>query len=136
MPDIYRVTPPNLIKTLPAVKGWIERVVELGGGRYSFWDIARFIDDGSMDLFVVVEAGKIIGCGVLMVEVFPQMRVATVLITAGDDFSTWRDEWVAVCRKWANEHGCKQVGMTGRIGWMRELRGVADVVAAHMVMEA
>ena len=132
---IYKVSRDNLISVLPSVQGMLQDVVDRGCGRFSFWDIASAVDAGEMDLFAVIADNKIIGCGVLKVEQYPQMRVALVLAAAGDNFALWRDEWIAVCRRWAQENNCTQVEMIGRVGWMRELRDVAKTAAAHMIME-
>ena len=103
------------------VEPLIEKALEYSDGKYEIWDIFNSIESKEMQLWLVTEDKKIIGCGVTQIVVYPQKNICLIVLLAGEDFDKWA-HFLNEVKEWAKDIGCKSIETYGRPGWERKLK--------------
>lgn len=114
--------PPLAPETWRAALPYVERAQAEGEGEYALDDLRRAIDEGTMQLWLLVADDGVIGAGLTEIIRYPQKTSAVLRMFAADDGR--RAEWLPHLphlERWARAQGCDAIEAIGRPGWARVL---------------
>ncbi len=107
----------------PIIEPGIQKMLDHGLGVLSPDDIREAASAGDTLLFVVVQDGELEPMAVLICYVaIGQKRVFEISMTWGEQMSEWFDIAYDGLLKVALELKCDMVAITGRRGWIKQLR--------------
>jgi hypothetical protein len=117
----------------PKVSHWVEDALAHGGECYSLDDILRAIKQRDMQLWVVHENDELKAVCVTEIRQWPQAKILTAIIVAGNDMPHWVYALDDTLTRYAVAHGCKAIEAHGRKGWKPTLSelGWRDVVVTY-----
>lgn len=96
----------------------LKRATDASGGRYTVADLAKKIDTGEIQLWIVIdERNQIIAANTTTFTQYPQLRATTGLYIAGDRLPDWKDDMVNVVEKVARNTESRIIEFVGRPGW-------------------
>ena len=102
----------------------IRQALDHGHGDLSWQDVMKKLSEGRMQLWLASEPEdgdmNVLAAMVTEVKVYPQQKVANIVLLAGDGFDRWVD-YLSVVEAWAIAQGCAELRMEGRRGWERVL---------------
>lgn len=114
------------------VRPWIEAACLYNGGRYSFEDCRKEIEEGKKHLWLASD-DKIKGVILSSIVQFPRKKCAFIDICTGEELVNWGD-MVALIEEWARLKGCEQMFLIAREG-MGKLLKKHDYRKTHGVFE-
>jgi hypothetical protein len=93
----------------------IKRALPYTGGLYTYEDVGRRILEGQMQLWVHEDS-----VAVTELEVYPTALVCHIFLGAGTLCTIL--ELLAAIEVWAADVGCAKIAVSGRKGWVRQLK--------------
>lgn len=111
----------SIAESLPAVLNYLRVSAQWTDGRASVDDLVRFLINGQMHLWAVVNDKGVFGHLMTEFKQYPQLKVLTVQHCAADPHSMDRVEAVAfgTLEQFAKDAGCSGVEFVGRQGWRK-----------------
>lgn len=106
----------------PFIAEWVSEALIRGNADLSPEHIREHLDRGSMQLWLVWDQKPV---GVCVTELIESVRgrSCTLVIVAGERWSTWA-HLLGEVERWAWEDwGCVRLTLIGRKGWVRRLAG-------------
>jgi hypothetical protein len=114
------VPPHRLIDVWEAVEPILRRAIETSGGRYEMRDMLKKLDQGEVQLWVVVEDEQtVVAALTAHITIYPQCRALTGTYIAGDDMRLWGLPLLDALEDGARKLGCDRIEFAGRPGWRR-----------------
>ena len=115
------VPPGKVVGTLPAIMPYLLESERWTGGRACVDDIARFILNGQMHLWVAHEDNTAYGHVITEVKQYPQSKFLTVQYCAGEPnhMQHVEDEMFDLLERFAHDAGCAGIEFVGRPGWRK-----------------
>lgn len=98
----------------------IDRALRHDTGRYSANSIYHALLRRDMQLFVAESEGRIRAVCVTEIRNYPQKRVGTIFLCAGEGVADWLPH-LSQIEGWMREKGCKEIDIYGRPGWAKLL---------------
>lgn len=107
---------PQVIKYLNVSEGWTR-------GRSKVDDILKFLFNGQMQLWVVLDDNKIYGQLITEVKQYPQCKMLTIQYCAGEPqhMKLVEDKVYATLERFAKDNNCFGVELIGRPGWSKHV---------------
>lgn len=99
----------------PIVLPLIQQGLDRSLGQYAPEDVLARLLRGEFQLWL-----HPLGIVVTTISVFPQGKVCTILLCAGEQIHKWLPELDTI-KAWARAHDCKALKLHGRRGWKRTL---------------
>jgi cobalamin biosynthesis Co2+ chelatase CbiK len=88
-------------------------------GRFNVDDIKKeLLRNKNQQLWIAYD-DKVYGAVITEIISYPQMRTLIMHFTGGVELPKWKDEMLAILRKFAKDHQCKVIESYGRSGWKR-----------------
>jgi hypothetical protein len=118
----------------PRVSQWVADALAHGGECYSLEDILTAIQQRDMQLWVVHENDELKAVCVTEIRQWPQAKILTAIIVAGNDMPHWVCALDDTLTRYAVAQGCKAIEAHGRKGWKPTLSelGWRDVVVTYV----
>jgi hypothetical protein len=107
----------------PLVERWVQRATD-ESPHFSPEDIREACKLKEMSLWALVSGGDVVGCLVTTIVIWPQIKVARLVVAAAED--GFRDDWMKfrpIIEDWARSYGCELVEVYGRPGWAKVIPG-------------
>ena len=86
-------------------------------GRFNVEDIRQGLN-GNQQLWIAYD-DKVYGAVITEIIVYPQMKSLVMHFTGGIELPKWKDDMLALLRRFARDNGCKTIESFGRTGWKR-----------------
>lgn len=102
---------------------FVERVVEVTGGRYTAKDMERFVLDGTLVAWVIYDRAEMIGWAASEILLYPQKKVCSTPFLAGDRLADWIDRLHQRIEEYARSVGCTAMEGWGLRAWVKFLPG-------------
>jgi len=121
MPELHRVDGITAAWQRGAAY-FIQRALDHANGEFLLSDVEQRVQSGAWQLWVVIEAGHIVGAATTQVVHYPQMAVCEVVFFSS---SIPREEWLPLFgggsefEQWAKYVGCTRIMLHGRAGFER-----------------
>jgi hypothetical protein len=110
---------------VPRVLPMLSRAVSYSGGRYTIGDLREELLDQRRQLWVVFEPEKadlnVVAAFTTQIGEYPQRRVLRVDFLAGESMGDWIMQVQHMLTRYAVDHECSGLEMTGRSGWIGHL---------------
>jgi hypothetical protein len=110
---------------LPYVMPMIARSLPYTNGRFTLSDLQKEILEQNKALWVVFDAGlnELRPEGVFLTSIgdYPSLRVLRIDFLGGQNLSDWIHVAQWALQRFAHDHGCARLEMTGRLGWLPTL---------------
>ena len=87
----------------------ILRAALRGYGEMTAIDILKAVSDRDMQLWVVLEAEKVVAVVVTRIVKHPSKTVASVVVLAGDNLHEWMHLLEEVLEPWSREQGAREM---------------------------
>lgn len=87
-------------------------------GRFTVEDILEGLKTKDQQLWIAYD-DKVYGAVVTEIAEYPQMKSLVMHFTGGIELPKWKDEMLALLRRFAKDQGCKTIESFGRTGWKR-----------------
>lgn len=87
-------------------------------GRFTVEDILEGLKTKDQQLWVAYD-DKVYGAVITEIAEYPQMKSLVMHFTGGIELPKWKDEMLALLRRFAKDQGCKTIESFGRTGWKR-----------------
>ena len=121
------MVPPNLLghawKKSEHLIGKLKRVSH---GRFEGHDILHEMYSGKQQMWCIWEGDKedfpIIGVVITEVLQYPQKKLLCIQYCTGARLNEWKSDILDLLDRWAKECECDGLELTGRKGWVRELK--------------
>ena len=111
----------NIEAWWPLVEEYLITALEHGLGEYSTGDIKKSCKSKEMQLWVKISK-EVEGAFITKISQYPQKNILCVLLLAGKNFSSWRDEADVLLDAFGKENKCEYVELFGRKGWGKVLK--------------
>jgi hypothetical protein len=111
----------NIEAWWPLVEEYLITALEHGLGEYSTGDIKKSCKSKDMQLWVKI-GREVEGTFITKISKYPQKNILCVLLLAGKNFSSWRDEADVLLNAFGKENKCEYVELFGRKGWGKVLK--------------
>ena len=111
----------NIEAWWPLVEEYLITALEHGLGEYSIGDIKKSCKSKDMQLWVKISK-EVEGAFITKISQYPQKNILCVLLLAGKNFSSWRDEADVLLDAFGKENKCEYVELFGRKGWGKVLK--------------
>jgi hypothetical protein len=111
----------NIEAWWPLVEEYLITALEHGLGEYSTGDIKKSCKSKDMQLWVKI-GREVEGTFITKISKYPQKNILCVLLLAGKNFSSWRDEADVLLDAFGKENKCEYVELFGRKGWGKVLK--------------
>jgi len=110
IPDLWRFAEP-----------YIKRALDHTFGELSVDDLRALCLSRDGQLWMMQKEDRIIGAGITMIVVYPQMKVCRVVTMAGSEFDEWKNMVYAHIELWAEAQGCDGMEAYVRKGFVPKL---------------
>jgi hypothetical protein len=100
------------------IESYIEGAAKYTHGRYTADDIRQTFKEGGQQLWIAYD-DKVYGAVITEIISYPQMRTLIMHFTGGVELPKWKDDMLAMLRRFAKDHQCKVIESYGRSGWKR-----------------
>ena len=119
--NMFLVPMGQVYATLPALMPHLETSAEWTKGRAGVDDLVRFIVNGQMQLWVVVEDNTILGHTITEIKQYPQCKMLVVQYCAMEPgtMESVEDKMQEYTERFAKDAGCIGIEFIGRPGWRR-----------------
>jgi len=87
-------------------------------GRFTVEDILEGLKTKDQQLWIAYD-DKVYGAVVTEIAEYPQMKSLVMHFTGGIELPKWKNEMLALLRRFAKDQGCKTIESFGRTGWKR-----------------
>jgi len=117
--NMFLVPVGQIHKALPALMLHLETSAEWTNGRAGVDDLVRFVVNGQMQLWVVVDEDKILGHTITEVKQYPQCKMLVVQYCAMQTgtLEEVEDHMQDLASRFAKDAGCAGIEFIGRPGW-------------------
>jgi len=87
-------------------------------GRFTVEDILEGLKTKDQQLWIAYD-DKVYGAVVTEIAEYPQMKSLVMHFTGGIELPKWKNEMLALLRRFAKDQDCKTIESFGRTGWKR-----------------
>ena len=87
-------------------------------GRFEVEDIRQGLN-GNQQLWIAYQDGIVYGAVITEIIVYPRIKSLVMHFTGGIELPKWKDDMLALLRRFARDNGCKTIESFGRTGWKR-----------------
>lgn len=101
------------------IEGYMEGAAKYTHGRYKVEDIKKELYRNNRQQLWIAYDDKIYGAVITEIIAYPQMKTLIMHFTGGVELPKWKDEMLALLRRFAKDHDCKVIESYGRTGWKR-----------------
>ena len=101
------------------IEGYMEGAAKYTHGRYKVEDIKKELYRNRNQQLWIAYDDKIYGAVITEIIVYPQMKTLIMHFTGGVELPKWKDDMLALLRRFAKDHDCKVIESYGRTGWKR-----------------
>lgn len=115
--NVSLVLPNDYDNFWPLIQEYMEGAAKYTYGRFTAEDIRNCLDD-SKQLWIAFD-DKVYGAVITEVVTYPQMKSLVMHFTGGIELPKWKDEMLALLRRFAKDQDCKTIESFGRTGWKR-----------------
>ena len=117
--NMFLVPVGQIHKALPALMPHLETSAEWTNGRAGVDDLVRFVVNGQMQLWVVVDEDKILGHTITEVKQYPQCKMLVVQYCAMQTgtLEEVEDHMQDLAARFAKDAGFAGIEFIGRPGW-------------------
>lgn len=88
-------------------------------GRYNVDDIKKELYRNRNQQLWIAYDDKVYGAVITEIIVYPQMKTLIMHFTGGVELPKWKNEMLALLRRFAKDNECKVIESYGRTGWKR-----------------
>ena len=117
--NMFLVPMGQVYATLPALLPHLETSAEWTKGRAGVDDLVRFVVNGQMQLWVVVDEDSILGHTITEIKQYPQCKMLVVQYCAMEPGTLEKveDHMQDLAARFAKDAGCAGIEFIGRPGW-------------------
>ena len=118
---VSMVPPEHVHECWANVEEFLARAAEYTFGRYHAEDIYDLLTQRQdYHLWVAFDdSGKFYGAVVTNFVDYPGKRVLAMQFCGGDELHLWKEDMLALLKKWARDTQCDAIESTGRKGWAK-----------------
>ena len=88
-------------------------------GRFTVEDIKQQLHNNNNQQLWIAYDDKVYGAVITEIITYPQMKTLIMHFTGGVELPKWKDDMLALLRRFAKDHQCKVIESYGRTGWKR-----------------
>ena len=122
---ISAITPKMIPLVWHSVSHMIQMAIEHSNDELDLCDIKERLENNDMLLLTVSEGDNIVAALTVEKRDFASGKSILNITTAGGaDLHLWMNEIDRVTEDLAKEHGCSEIYIVGRPGWMRMLKDI------------
>lgn len=112
------VMPEDYDNFWPLIEEYMEGAAKYTHGRFTALDILDGIKTRPQQLWIAYD-DKVYGAVITEVIEYPQMKSLIMHFTGGIELPKWKNEMLALLRRFAKDQGCATIESFGRTGWKR-----------------
>lgn len=101
------------------IEGYMEGAAKYTHGRYKVEDIKKELYRNRSQQLWIAYDDRIYGAVITEIITYPQMKTLIMHFTGGVELPKWKDDMLALLRRFAKDHDCKVIESYGRTGWKR-----------------
>jgi hypothetical protein len=101
-------------------KPFLQKAIDLNRGEFELDDIHQLVLDKKMQLWGIHD-GELKAVMVTEIIIYPRMKRLRVVLNGGVLIDTWLDVVMDTLDRFKAAHGCKDIEILGRRGWVRKL---------------
>lgn len=116
--QVSLVLPEDYDNFWPLIKEYMDGAAKYTHGRFTALDILEGIKTRPQHLWIAYD-DKVYGAVVTEVIEYPQMKSLIMHFTGGIELPKWKNEMLALLRRFAKDQGCTTIESFGRTGWKR-----------------
>jgi hypothetical protein len=98
---------------------YMEGAAKYTHGRYSAQDIKDGLYKNNWQLWIAFDNNKIYGAVITEIIKYPRLNALVTHFTGGIKLKLWKDDMLALLRRFASDSGCKTIESHGRVGWKK-----------------
>ena len=88
-------------------------------GRFKVEDIKQQLYKNNNQQLWIAYDDKVYGAVITEIITYPQMKTLIMHFTGGVELPKWKDDMLALLRRFAKDRQCKVIESYGRTGWKR-----------------
>jgi hypothetical protein len=101
-------------------KPFLQKAIVLNRGEFELDDIQQLVLDKKMQLWGIHD-GELKAVMVTEIIIYPRMKRLRVVLNGGVLIDTWLDVVMDTLDRFKEAHGCKDIEILGRRGWVKKL---------------
>ena len=114
------MVPSDMVNTCwDQIEKYLQGAAKYTYGRYTADDMREMVEDGSHQLWVAFEDGKIYGAVITTISSYPRKRFLSLAFCGGVQLKLWKDPILDILRRFAKDMACDAIESTARPGWER-----------------
>ena len=118
--NVSIVLPEDYERIWSHINDYMEGAARYTHGRFTCEDIKQgLINNNLQQLWIAYEDDKAYGAVITEILEYPRMKTLIMHFTGGIELPKWKDDMLALLRRFAKDHGCKTIESFGRTGWKR-----------------
>lgn len=123
---VVAAIPQNMLKIIwPKVSHMIQVAIDHSNGELTLDSMYERIENAEMLLLTVNEGDRVVATLTIDKRDFESGKKTLNVVTAGgSDMHIWINEVDRVLNELAKEHGCEDIYIIGREGWVRTLKQI------------
>jgi hypothetical protein len=103
-----------------AATPFLQKAIDLNRGEFDIDDIYQAIKAKDMQLWGIHD-GELKAVMVTEIIIYPKLKRLRVVLNGGILIDTWLDVVMETLDRFKEAHGCKDVEILGRRGWVKKL---------------
>jgi hypothetical protein len=107
------------------IEPFVKSALDTSCGDYSIENVYYAIKNQDMQLWAWVEKDTIVAAAITSIVIYPLKKVCLIQLAGGSAMSEWKNE--SLIEDWATAHGCTEMEIYGRRGWLRALKDWKEV---------
>lgn len=120
--EVRHYTPSEVPNIFPIAQPFLEKPVELSGGRYTMGQTLHELLIGKTTLWIIWDGEIPIAAWVLRIIEFPGRRTMYGDLLGGERLGEWAGLMDETVVEWAKKFKCTHIEIGGRDGWIRYAR--------------
>lgn len=127
------MVPRNHVESIwPQIEMYMQWAANYTYGRFTADDIKDSITQYDHDLWIAFDEEGIKGAVVTQFAVYPQKTYLDMVFTGGIQLDKWKDDMLALLKKFARDHDCAGIESAGRPGWVKIFKNDGHKIVFHV----
>jgi hypothetical protein len=117
--NVSAVMPKDYNLVWNQISNYMEGAAKYTYGRFDVEDIKDGLYKNNWQLWIAFDSNKIYGAVITEVMEYPRLNALVLHFTGGVRLKLWKDDMLALLRRFASDRGCKTIESHGRAGWKK-----------------
>jgi len=124
--SVYQVTWSSVgtERVLQWLHDWTHQALKYANGEMEVEDLLKGFEEGRIQIWAVLEDGRLVGVATTQVVDFPRIAILRVVTLQGKNLNVWMEALLHALEQFCREQGLQRIEVVGRRGWVRKLAGL------------